>query len=92
MRKCKPLLLVQLLWKPQMERKMLIERTKAGLDAAKKKGRQSGRKRKMTNSKLESAKKLLTGGSSHKEIAKDLGLSIPTLYRWLPTSEITSTP
>jgi DNA invertase Pin-like site-specific DNA recombinase len=76
----------------QMEREMLIERTKAGLDAAKKKGRQSGRKRKMTNSKLESAKKLLTGGSSHKEIAKDLGLSIPTLYRWLPASEITSTP
>jgi len=76
----------------QMEREMLVERTKAGLAAAKKAGRQSGRKRKMTDSKLESAKKLLKSKTPAKEIAKDLGVSIATLYRWLPASEFIPIP
>lgn len=50
-------------------------------------GRKGGRKRRMTDSKIASAKKLLAGGTSPKEMAKDLGISIPTLYRWLPASE-----
>ena len=57
-----------------MERELLAERTKAGLAAAKAKGRVGGRKRKMTKSKLESAKKLLAAGLLPKEIAKNLGL------------------
>jgi len=39
-----------------MERELLVERTKAGLAAAKKRGRVGGRKRVMTSSKLEAAK------------------------------------
>ena len=72
----------------QMERELLIERTKAGLDAAKKRGRIGGRKRKMTDSKLKSARKLLADGIPPKEVANNLGISIPTLYRWCPASEI----
>ncbi|MFK7827229.1 MAG: recombinase family protein [Oligoflexales bacterium] len=68
----------------QMERDITIERTKAGLDAARCRGRVGGRRRIMTESKLQSAKKLLQGGSSPKDIAKDLGVSLPTLYRWIP--------
>jgi DNA invertase Pin-like site-specific DNA recombinase len=71
----------------QMERELIAERTKAGLDAARKRGRVGGRKRSMTKSKLESAKKLLADGMPHKEVAENLGVSIPTLYRWLPASE-----
>jgi len=68
----------------QMERDLIVERTKAGLEAAKLQGRIGGRKRKMTSSKLESAKRLLEGGTSPRDVANNLGVSIPTLYRWLP--------
>jgi DNA invertase Pin-like site-specific DNA recombinase len=70
----------------QMERELIAERTKAGLDAARRRGRMVGRKRRMTPSKIESAKQLLGGGMSPREVAKNLGVSIPTLYRWVPAS------
>ncbi len=68
----------------QMERELIIERTKAGLSAALLQGRKGGRKRKMTDSKMESSKKLLMGGTSPKIVAKNLGVSLLTLYRWIP--------
>ena len=70
----------------QMERELIVERTKAGLLAAKAKGRVGGRKRKMTVSKIESAKKLLDSGVLPKDVAQNLGISVPTLYRWIPAS------
>jgi len=73
----------------QMERELLIERTRAGLEAAKRRGRIGGRKRLMTPSKVESAKKLLNDGLPPREVAENLGISIPTLYRWCPASERT---
>ena len=73
----------------QMERELTIERTRAGLIAARQQGRVGGRKRKMTDSKLESAKKLLANGIPPKDVAANLGISIPTLYRWLPASNTT---
>jgi DNA invertase Pin-like site-specific DNA recombinase len=70
----------------QMERELIIERTRAGLAAARQKGRIGGRKRLMTNSKIEAAKKLFKAGELPKDIAKNLGVSIPTLYRWVPAT------
>jgi len=70
----------------QMERELVAERTKAGLAAARAQGRIGGRKRKMTKSKLESAQKLLASGVLPKDVARDLAISIPTLYRWIPAS------
>ena len=72
----------------QMERELMAERTKAGLAAAKAKGRIGGRKRKMTSSKVESAKKLLSSGVPPKDVAQNLGVSIPTLYRWVPAASM----
>jgi DNA invertase Pin-like site-specific DNA recombinase len=46
----------------QMERELIGERTRAGLDAARRRGRVGGRKRRMTPGKVESARKLLEGG------------------------------
>ena len=40
----------------------------------------------MTASKIESARKLLASGMPPKEVAQNLGVSVPTLYRWLPAS------
>ncbi|WP_459208454.1 helix-turn-helix domain-containing protein [Francisella adeliensis] len=72
----------------QMGRELIVERTQAGLQAARLKGRKGGRPRKMTKRKIESAKKLLIDGVSPKDVAEDLGISVPTLYRWIPASEI----
>ena len=46
----------------EMERELTVERTRAGLEVAKQLGRKGGRKPKMTDSKIESAKKLLASG------------------------------
>ncbi len=68
----------------QMERELLIERTRAGLESARAQGRVGGRKRVMTPSKLEAARKLLDSGTTHRDVAASLGVSLPTLYRWIP--------
>ncbi len=70
----------------EMERELIVERTRAGLDIARQLGRKGGRKPKMTGSKIESAKKLLASGVPPRDVAKNLGVSIPTLYRWVPAS------
>jgi len=68
----------------QMERELIVERTQAGLQAARRLGKIGGRKRKMDAGKIEAAKRLLSTGTLPKEVAKNLGVSIPTLYRWVP--------
>ena len=70
----------------EMERDLTIERTRAGLEAARKVGRNPGRKRLRTENKVVSAKKLLASGVLPKDVAKSLGVSVPTLYRWIPAS------
>ncbi|CAG9175484.1 DNA-invertase hin [Cupriavidus laharis] len=70
----------------EMERELTIERTRVGLEIARQLGRKGGRKPKMNDSKIESAKKLLASGIPPKDVAKNLGVSIPTLYRWVPAS------
>jgi DNA invertase Pin-like site-specific DNA recombinase len=70
----------------EMERELLVERTRAGLEAARQLGRKGGRKRQMTESKIKSARKLLAEGVPPREVAENLGVSIPTLYRWIPAS------
>jgi DNA invertase Pin-like site-specific DNA recombinase len=67
----------------QMERDLLIERTRAGQASALAAGKSIGRKKVMTDSKLRSAQRLLAGGVSYADTAKDLGVSVPTLYRWM---------
>ncbi|MDX2243072.1 MAG: recombinase family protein [Leptolyngbyaceae cyanobacterium bins.302] len=70
----------------EMERELMVERTRAGLQVAHQLGHKSGRKRKMTDSKIESARSLLASGVPPSDVAKNLGVSVPTLYRWVPAS------
>ena len=72
----------------EMERGLIVDRTQAGLAAARLKGRKGGRPRKMTARKIDSAKKLLIEGVSPTNVAEDLGISVPTLYRWIPASDL----
>ena len=73
----------------EMERDLTIERTRAGLNAARQQGRIGGRPRQMTDTKIIVAKKLLANGVLPKDVANNLGVSIPTLYRWIPASTLT---
>ena len=70
----------------EMERELTVERTRAGLEVARQLGRKGGRRRQMTESKIESAKKLLANGVQPRDVAMNLGVSVPTLYRWIPAS------
>lgn len=67
-----------------MERDLMLERTKAGLEAARKKGRIGGRRPAMNKEKINVAKTLLLENVSHKDVASSLGVSLPTLYRYFP--------
>jgi DNA invertase Pin-like site-specific DNA recombinase len=69
----------------QMEREIIIERTRAGLVAAAARGRRGGRPVALDASKIRAAKAMLASGNmSAIEVAKQLGCADSTLYRHLP--------
>lgn len=70
-----------------MERDLILERTMAGLAAAKQAGKVGGRKPLMTPAKREAARTLLDAGKDAKEVASMFGVSVATLYRHLPAGE-----
>lgn len=69
-----------------MERELILERTRAGLEAARKAGRVGGRPRLMTPGKLAAARTLLAAGTPPRDVASTVGVSLATLYRHLPAS------
>lgn len=69
-----------------MERELILERTKAGLEVAKKAGRIGGRKPKMIPAKTATAERLLRDGMPPKDVADSIGVSIATLYRHFPSA------
>ena len=70
----------------QMERELIVERTQAGLENAKRNGIRLGRPRKLNPGRIEAARSLLASGMRPRAVAQSLGVSVPTLYRWLPAS------
>ena len=64
----------------QMKRELIIERTRAGLEVARKLGRKGGHKRRMTGSKIESARRLLANGVPPRDLGLNFNVSVPTLY------------
>ena len=69
----------------QVEREILVERTRAGLAAAASRGRRGGRPPVLDESKLRAAKAMLASGSMTAcEVASQLGCATSTLYRHLP--------
>jgi DNA invertase Pin-like site-specific DNA recombinase len=56
----------------QMERELILERTRAGLEAARRQGRVGGRKRQITDSKVQAA-----SGTPPQEVAHSLGVICP---------------
>jgi DNA invertase Pin-like site-specific DNA recombinase len=72
----------------EYERSRLSERTKAGLAAAKARGRLGGRPRTMTPAKTEAARQLRSQGKTLKETAQILSVSVSSLTRALSRSDL----
>lgn len=67
----------------QMERRMISTRTRAGLDAARARGRTGGRPSSITPAKRRQLTRMRNDGTPMTEIAEILGVSRATLYRHL---------
>jgi DNA invertase Pin-like site-specific DNA recombinase len=70
-----------------MELELIQERTRAGLEAAKRAGRVGGRRSVMTPAKIAAAKTLLAADTPSKDVADTIGVSVATLYRHIPAGE-----
>jgi DNA invertase Pin-like site-specific DNA recombinase len=70
-----------------MERDLIVERTNAGLEAARKAGKVGGRRTVMTPAKKQAALALMANNVSAKDIAASIGVSLATLYRHLPSED-----
>jgi DNA invertase Pin-like site-specific DNA recombinase len=74
----------------QFERRLISERTKAGLDAARARGRKGGRKQKLTPSDIKKAQAMLLDPDMTKaEVARHFSISRPTLNKALSVIQMT---
>lgn len=72
----------------EFERNLIRERTKAGLDAARARGREGGRKKKLSDKEIQQVKSLMKASLLPvKELAVKFGVSVPTLYRMCAVPE-----
>ena len=65
----------------EFERDLIRERTGAGREAAKKRGVQFGRPRKLNPEQAQLVRRLLDEGKSVKDLAKTFDVHIATIYR-----------
>jgi DNA invertase Pin-like site-specific DNA recombinase len=68
----------------EFERDLIRQRTKAGIEAARARGRMGGRKPKMTPEKKDAVKKLLESGMAPLDVARQVSISKATLYKYFP--------
>lgn len=74
----------------EFERELIRERTMAGLESARARGRHGGRPRALDENKAKLARKLKAEGThSVEEIREMLGVGRSTLYRYLREAEAT---
>jgi DNA invertase Pin-like site-specific DNA recombinase len=75
----------------EFEREIIRERTRAGLDAARSRGRTGGRPRALSEKDLKQARALLADPEITVEaVARRLGVGPSTLYRYLPAARHTA--
>ena len=71
----------------EFERKLIIERTQAGLQAARKRGVRVGRPRALTADQVKHARALITAGERPTSVAKSLKVDRATLYRAMASTK-----
>ncbi|MBD3720979.1 recombinase family protein [Klebsiella pneumoniae] len=72
----------------EMERELIVERTRAGLAAAREQGRVGGRRRIMTREVVERCRQMLVNGASRQQVSAVIGVDVKTIYRYCPASEV----
>ena len=70
----------------KMERELIVERTRAGLAAAREQGRVGGRRRVMTEEVVERCRRMLSTGATRQQVADVIGLDVKTIYKYLPAT------
>jgi len=77
----------------EFERSIIRERTTAGLQAARERGRVGGRPPAMTSEDVAVARALLADPNiTTKAVARRLGVAVSTLYKHLPAARSSATP
>jgi len=76
------LLLTMMAGIAKMEREMMLERQKVGIERAKAEGKYQGRKA-LDQSVIKTAKDLIANGMSKAKVAKQLSIGESTLYKYL---------
>ncbi|HDH1530485.1 TPA: helix-turn-helix domain-containing protein [Klebsiella quasipneumoniae subsp. similipneumoniae] len=70
----------------EMERELIVERTRAGLAAAREQGRVGGRRRVMTEDVVEQCRRMLENGATRQQVADVIGVDVKTIYKYLPAT------
>ncbi|EEY8282754.1 recombinase family protein [Escherichia coli] len=71
----------------EMERELIVERTKAGLEAARAQGRIGGRRPKLTPEQWAPAGRLIASGVPRQKVAIIYDVGISTLYKKFPVGD-----
>ena len=67
----------------EFERSVISERTKAGMAAARRRGRHVGRPAKLALDQIDYARRMIVAGEGRAQIARSLGVDPSTLRRLL---------
>jgi len=70
----------------EMERELIVERTRAGLDAARAQGRIGGRRPKLTAEQWAQAGRLIAARESRQRVALIFDVGLSSLYRKFPAN------
>jgi DNA invertase Pin-like site-specific DNA recombinase len=71
----------------EMERELIVERTRAGLAAAREQGRIGGRRPKLTPEQWAQAGRLIDAGESRQRVAIIYDVALSSLYRKFPAGK-----
>ncbi len=75
----------------EMERELIVERTRAGLAVAREQGRVGGRRRVMTEEVVEQCRRMLENGATRQQVADVTGVDVKrftSIFRRLPKTKI----
>ncbi|HBR2884691.1 TPA: recombinase family protein [Klebsiella pneumoniae] len=70
----------------EMERELIVERTRAGLAVARERGRIGGRRRVMTTEVVERCRRMLGTGATRQQVADVIGVGVKTIYKYFPAA------
>lgn len=70
----------------EMERELIVERTRAGLKTAREQGRIGGRRQKLSDDQWAQAGRLIAAGETRQRVALLFDVGISTLYKKFPAT------